>query len=222
MKFQMEDQFASIGVIPVIRLEKLSSAAPLAHALTTGGLSAAEVTFRTEGAEQVIPLMKEAEPDMLVGAGTILTLAQAKKAREAGAAFIVSPGLDEEIVSWCLEQEIPVFPGCVTPTEIMRAKKLGLELVKFFPASSFGGRKTLLSLHGPFPDMRFMPTGGIHLEDLEDYLALPYIPACGGSFMVEEQILKSEDWKLVEEKAALAAGLVAKVKGYPQKGDNNG
>lgn len=212
MELYIEKQLADVGVIPVVCLENTKDAGCLAHALADGGLPAAEVTFRADGAAKVIAAMREVRPEMLVGAGTVLTLDQARSARDAGAAFIVSPGLDEEIVSWCLEEGIPVLPGCVTPTEVMKAKKLGLELVKFFPAGQYGGRKTLEAFHGPFPDMRFMPTGGVTLENLQAYLELPYIPACGGTFMVRNQLLQSGNWEQVQKESAQAAALVASLR----------
>ena len=160
------EQFSGYGVVPVVVLEDVKDALPLAKALTEGGLPCAEVTFRTEAAEESIRLMTKEYPDMLVGAGTVLTVEQVDRAVAAGARFIVSPGFDPEIVDDCLEKGIPVFPGCITPSELAQAAKRGLEVVKFFPAEQAGGVAMIKAMAAPYTMMKFMPTGGISAKNL--------------------------------------------------------
>lgn len=156
----MNEKIAEFGVVPVVVLEDAKDAKPLADALVKGGLPCAEVTFRTDAAEESIRIMTREYPDMLVGAGTVLTVEQADKAVNAGAKFIVSPGFDEKIVDHCMENGIPVFPGCITPSEVAQAVKRGLRVVKFFPAEQFGGVNTIKALAAPYTTIKFMPTGG--------------------------------------------------------------
>ena len=166
----MEERFAALGVVPVVVLNDVKDALPLAQALVEGGLPCAEVTFRTDAAEESIRLMAEKYPDMLVGAGTVLTTDQVDRAVKAGAKFIVSPGFDPEIVDYCLDKDIPVFPGCITPSEVAQAVKRGLKVVKFFPAEQFGGVSTIKALAAPYTMVKFMPTGGVSTKNLKDYL----------------------------------------------------
>ena len=186
MSRQMEEKIAELKVVPVVVLEDAKDAAPLAKALCEGGLPCAEVTFRTAAAKDSIKAMSEAYPEMLVGAGTVLTKEQVDSAVEAGAKFIVSPGFDPEIVDYCLEKEIPVFPGCITPSEVAQAVKRGLRVVKFFPAEQFGGVATIKALSAPYVGLKFMPTGGVSAKNLKEYLACKPIVACGGSWMVKK------------------------------------
>ncbi len=186
---------SNTGIIPVIKLTKIENSHLLAKALMDGGIDVAEVTFRAAGAAEVISRMTEAQPDMIIGAGTVTTVAQAEEAYKAGAKFIVSPGFEEEIVKWCVERELLVLPGCVTPTEIMAAQKLGVKTVKFFPAEQFGGLKTIKALGGPFGALKFVPTGGISLKNLDVYAAEPKIAACGGSFMATDKLLNEENFE---------------------------
>ncbi len=189
----IEEQFKDLGLVPVVVLEKTADALPLAKALVAGGLPCAEVTFRTEVAAECIKLMIRDYPEMLVGAGTVLTTVQVDQAVEAGAKFIVSPGFDPEIVDYCLEKKIPVFPGCVTPSEVAQAVKRGLKIVKFFPAEQAGSLAMIKAMAAPYNAIRFMPTGGINLKNLKDYLSCDKILCCGGSWMVKnEMILKGE------------------------------
>ena len=170
----MEDiteSFEKLGVVPVVVLEDAKDAVPLATALVKGGLPCAEVTFRTEAAEESIRLMMERFPKMLVGAGTVLTVEQVDAAVRAGAKFIVSPGFDAEIVDYCIKNEIPVFPGCITPSEVAQAVKRGLKVVKFFPAEPAGGISMIKAMAAPYVGLKFMPTGGINAKNLEDYLS---------------------------------------------------
>ena len=157
----IEERFYEYAVVPVVVLDDVKDALPLAKALTEGGLSCAEVTFRTEAAEESIRLMSKEYPDMLVGAGTVLSIEQVDCAVSAGAKFIVSPGFDPEIVNYCLERNIPIFPGCATPSEVAQAAKRGLKVVKFFPAEQAGGLAMIKAMAAPYTMMKFMPTGGI-------------------------------------------------------------
>ena len=166
----MIEKLAEMLVVPVVVLEDAADAEKLADALVKGGLPCAEVTFRTAAAEDSIRIMSTKYPDMLVGAGTVLTIEQVDKAVAAGAKFIVSPGFDPEIVDYCIEKEIPVLPGVVTPSEAMQAVKKGLEVVKFFPAEQYGGVATIKALAAPFTMLKFMPTGGVNVKNLKDYL----------------------------------------------------
>lgn len=183
------------GVVPVIKLNSPErDAAPLAKALCAGGVKIAEVTFRAAGADKAIKLMTEACPDMLVGAGTVLTTEQIDKAIDAGAQFIVSPGLDPELVLYAQEKNIPIFPGCTTPTDYHTAYKLGLKVLKFFPAEQSGGLSKIKAMGAPFPMFKVMPTGGISLKNLKEYISCPIICACGGSYMVTADLIENGKW----------------------------
>lgn len=197
-------------VVPVVALEKEEDALPLAEALIAGGLPCAEVTFRTAAAETAIRFMKGAYPEMLVGAGTVLTVDQVDQAVAAGAEFIVSPGFDAEIVDHCIANELPVFPGCITPTEIAQAVRRGVDVIKFFPAEQSGGLSTIKALAAAYTNLRFMPTGGIGINNLNHYLAFDKIVACGGSWMVKGDLIRGKDFNRVRE---LTAEAVAVVKG---------
>lgn len=190
-------KLANAGVIPVVVLEDLKDAVPTAKALLAGGIDVMEITFRTAAAADSIAAVAKECPDMLVGAGTVITLEQCKKAVEMGAKFIVSPGFDEEVVRWCVENGVAVTPGCVSPTEIMAAMKLGLKVVKFFPASVYGGLSAMKALSAPFGGIKFIPTGGVNEKNLGEYIAAPFIHAVGGSWVCP--------------KADIAAGNFAKI-----------
>lgn len=189
------ERISNIGVVPVIKLNNPErDAKPLAEALCKGEVAVAEVTFRAEGADKAIRLMKEARPDMLVGAGTVLTTEQVDKAINAGAEFIVTPGLDTELVEYCQEKNIPIFPGCTTPTDYHTAFKYGLKVVKFFPAEQSGGLNKIKAMSAPFPMFKVMPTGGISLKNLKEYISCPVICACGGSYMVTADLIDNNKW----------------------------
>ena len=191
---------SDIGVVPVIKLNHPErDAAPLAKALTAGGVPVAEVTFRAAGAATAIKLMAEACPDMLVGAGTVLTTAQVDEALAAGAKFIVTPGLDIEIVKYCQSKNVPIYPGCTTPTDYHAAYKLGLEVLKFFPAEQSGGLAKIKAMAAPFPMFKVMPTGGISLKNLAEYIKAPVIAACGGSYMVTAELIDNNKWDEITE-----------------------
>lgn len=207
----IEERFEDFGVVPVVVLDDVKDALPLAKALTEGGLPCAEVTFRTEAAEESIKVMAEAYPDMVVGAGTVLTIEQVDAAVKAGAKFIVSPGFDPEIVDYCLEKEIPIFPGCVTPSEVAQAVKRGLKVVKFFPAEPAGGVAMIKAMAAPYHQLRFMPTGGIGTQNLKDYLGFDKIICCGGSWMVKGDLIRNGEFekicKLTKEAKELAKSI---------------
>ena len=198
------DKIREIGIIPVIKIDNVSAALPLTEALIDGGLPCAEITFRTDAAEESIKAISETFPDMLVGAGTVLTTEQADRAIKAGAKFIVSPGFNSKIVKHCQAKNVPIFPGCITPTEIEMAIEHGLDTVKFFPAAQFGGLATIKALSAPYTKMNFIPTGGIETSNLAEYLKFDKIVACGGSFMIKPDLaevtrLSKEAVQIVKE-----------------------
>lgn len=200
-KIRMKDlaeKFHEVGVVPVVVLEDVKDAVPLAQALVEGGLPCAEVTFRTAAAEESIRLMTEKFPEMLVGAGTVLTTEQVDAAVKAGAKFIVSPGFDPEIVDYCLEKEIPVLPGCISPSEVAQAVKRGLKTVKFFPAEQAGGVAMIKAMAAPYTGIKFMPTGGINAKNLEDYLSFDKIICCGGSWMVKGDMIRNGEFDQIQ------------------------
>ena len=213
MNNDMEMQIMEVGVVPVVVLEDEEDAVKLAKALCEGGLSCAEVTFRTAAAEESIRKMSSAFPDMLVGAGTVLTRDQVDRAVSAGAKFIVSPGFDPEIVDYCLEKQIPVFPGCITPSEVAQAVKRGLKVVKFFPAEQFGGGNAIKALAAPYTELKFMPTGGINAENLKNYLSCEKIIACGGSWMVKDSMIKAGEFEKIKELTKEAVKMAKEIRG---------
>lgn len=208
------EEFSKIGIIPVIALDNVEDAAPLAKALIDGGLPCAEVTFRTAAAEESIRIMSEQFPEMLVGAGTVLTTEQVDRAVNAGAKFIVSPGLNPKIVKYCIEKGVPITPGCSNPSDVEVAIELGLDVVKFFPAEAAGGLNMIKSMAAPYTKMKFMPTGGINAKNLTNYLDFKKIIACGGSWMVNKDMIAAKDWagitKLTREAVSTMLGLTIK------------
>ena len=206
-------KIGALGVVPVVAIQDAKDAKPLANALVEGGLPCAEITFRTAAAADAIKAMADAYPEMLVGAGTVITVEQAQQAIDNGAKFIVSPGLDEEVVQYCQEAGVPVTPGIITPTELQKALKLGLEVVKFFPAEASGGVKYLKALGGPFPQVKFIPTGGVSTSNLTDYLALPQVVACGGSWLVKKTMIAAGEFDTIEQLAREAIALVHVARG---------
>ena len=192
---EIEKKVQSIGVVPVIKLNHPErDAVPLAKALIAGGVPVAEVTFRAAGAAVAIKAMRENFPEMLVGAGTVLTTEQVDEAMAAGAQFIVTPGMDPDIVAYCQKVGIQIFPGCTTPTDYHTAYKFGLEVLKFFPAEQSGGIAKIKAMSAPFPMFKIMPTGGISLKNLADYVKNPVIAACGGSYMVTADLIDGGKW----------------------------
>ncbi|MBQ1458406.1 MAG: bifunctional 4-hydroxy-2-oxoglutarate aldolase/2-dehydro-3-deoxy-phosphogluconate aldolase [Butyrivibrio sp.] len=207
------EKFQKIGIIPVVVLDDAKDAEALGKALMEGGLPAAEVTFRTEASEESIRIMAEKFPDMLVGAGTVLTTEQVDRAVAAGAKFIVSPGLNPKVVKYCIEKNIPVTPGTQTPTEMEQAIELGLDIVKFFPAEPAGGLKMIKAVSAPYTMLKFMPTGGINAENVKEYLAYDKILACGGSWMVKKDMIKNGEFDKIKEMVAEAAAIVKEIRG---------
>lgn len=206
------EELCSYGVIPVVVLNRAEDAKPLAKALCEGGLKCAEVTFRTEAAEESIRIMSQEFPDMMVGAGTVLTVEQVDRAVNAGAKFIVSPGFDPEIVDYCIGKDIPVVPGCVTPSEVAQGVKRGLEVLKFFPAEQAGGVAMIKAMAAPYTGVKFMPTGGINASNLESYLSFSKIVACGGSWMVKADLVDSGNFEKITELTKEAVKLVADIR----------
>lgn len=194
----MLKQLSLAGLVPVIKVKNAADAVPLCRALKNGGLPVAEITFRTDAAEEAIRLVHEALPDVLLGAGTVLTCEQADRAWNAGAGYIVAPGLNPTVVSHCLEKGYPVLPGCANPSDIEAALQLGLKTVKFFPSEALGGLKMIKAMSAPYGDVKFVPTGGINEKNLPEYLAFPKIAACGGSWMVPEDAIAAKDWARIE------------------------
>ena len=200
----IEELFYDCAVVPVVVLDDPKDALPLAKALTEGGLPCAEVTFRTEAAEESIRQMSREYPDMLVGAGTVLTTEQVDRAAAAGARFIVSPGFDPEIVDYCLEKQIPVFPGCMTPSEVAQGVKRGLKVLKFFPAEQAGGLAMIKAMAAPYTTVKFMPTGGISAKNLKEYLSCDKILCCGGSWMVKKDLIREGKFDQIRDLAGEA------------------
>ena len=202
-----------IGIVPVVVIDDAKDAVPLAKALCEGGLPVAEVTFRTDAAEEAIRLMSEACPEMLVGAGTVLTTEQVDRAVAAGAKFIVSPGLNPRIVKYCVEKGILITPGCANPSDVEQAIENGLEVVKFFPAEQAGGLPMIKAMAAPYTNMMFMPTGGISPSNVRDYLGFKKIIACGGSWMVKGDLVKAGDYAKITELSKEAVAIVKEVRG---------
>lgn len=198
MKEQIK-RITGYGIVPVVVIKDASKAEGLARALCAGGLPVAEVTFRTECAAQAIRSMVQNVPEIVVGAGTVHSPEQAAAAVEAGASFIVTPGFSQKTVEWCLENSIPVLPGCTDPSDLEAAIAMNLDTVKFFPAEQYGGVKTLKALSGPYGGISFMPTGGINEKNIADYLALKNVAACGGSWMVPSALVESGDFDRITE-----------------------
>ena len=210
----MNEKISAIGVVPVIKLNHPErDAAKLGKALSAGGVPVAEITFRAAGADTAIKLMKEACPDMLVGAGTVTTTAQIDKVIAAGGDFIVSPGFDPELVAYAQEKNIPIYPGCTTASEYQQALKFGLELIKFFPSEQSGGLAKIKALAAPFPQFKVMPTGGISLKNLADYIKAPVIAACGGSYMVTADLIDNNKWDEITELCKKSVEIVREARG---------
>ncbi len=199
----MEDsavkKIADLKILPVVRIEKAVDALPLSKALSAGGITAEEITFRTACAADAIRTVSKEMPSMLVGAGTVLNVEQAGAALAAGAKFLVSPGLDEDLVRFSREKGVPVFPGCATATEVQRAVNMGLTVLKFFPAEQMGGIRTIRALSAPFGKVRWMPTGGVNLGNLKEYLSFDRVIACGGSFLAGKEDVEAGNWTKITD-----------------------
>ncbi len=206
-------KFQEIGIVPVVVLNDAKDAKPLAKALCEGGLPCAEVTFRTDAAEESIKIISREYPEMLVGAGTVLTIEQVERAVAAGAKFIVSPGLNPKVVKYCIDHDIPVTPGTQTPSEMEQAIEMGLRVVKFFPAEPAGGLAMIKAVAAPYTMLKFMPTGGINLGNVEEYLKYDKILACGGSWMVKGDMIDAGEFDKIQKMTADAAAIVKRVRG---------
>ncbi|MDP4118165.1 MAG: bifunctional 4-hydroxy-2-oxoglutarate aldolase/2-dehydro-3-deoxy-phosphogluconate aldolase [Bacillota bacterium] len=192
-------KISAIGIVPVVKIDDAKDAVPLAEALCNGGLACAEITFRTDAAEAAIKAISEAYPEMLVGAGTVLTTEQVDRAVKAGAKFIVSPGLNPKVVKYCVDNGIPVVPGCANPSNIEQAIELGLDVVKFFPAEAAGGIAMIKAMAAPYTNIKFMPTGGINSKNLNEYLDFSKIIACGGSWMVNNALIDAGEFDKIRD-----------------------
>ena len=210
----LENTLRETGIVPVIKISDANRAADLAKALCADGMPTAEVTFRTAAAAESIYRMREAHPEMLVGAGTVLTKQSLDEAIAAGAQFIVAPGLNPSSVEAALAKDVPVVPGCMTPTEIELAMSLGLTFVKFFPAEAAGGVKFLKAVSAPYAGIRFMPTGGISMKNAADYLALPYVVCCGASFIASDEQISGGRFDEITEAARQAKELADSIRGH--------
>jgi len=202
------DQIARIGIVPVIKLESPGSALSLGKALLAGGLPVAEVTFRTKAAAESILALRKAYPALITGAGTVLTIEQAEAAIAAGASYIVTPGFNPRVVDFCISKGMPIVPGVNSPSQIEQGLERGLSLLKFFPAEASGGVAMLKALHGPYAEVTFIPTGGVEMANLKDYLSLSYVAAVGGTWMVKEDLINSGRFDVVEELCREAVHLV--------------
>lgn len=191
------DKMSATGIVPVVVIENAEDAVPTARALLAGGIDIMEITFRTAAAPDAIKKVATKCPDMTVGAGTVITLEQCKLAVECGAQFIVSPGYDEEVVSWCCNNNIPITPGCVTPTEIMAALKHGIKVIKFFPANVYGGLNALKALAGPFVGIKFIPTGGVNQQNIGEFAASPHVHAVGGSWVCTKADIAAHNFEKI-------------------------
>src|SRR5437868_11802251 len=207
------EALCQIGVVPVIAIDRADDAVPLARALLAGGIGCAEITFRTAAAAEAIRRLTGEVHEMLIGAGTVLTVQQAEQATLASAKYIVSPGFDAAVVDWCLKQNIQVLPGVATPTEINMALAKGVKLLKFFPAEELGGMRMLKALYAPYQEVRFIPTGGINARNLAEYLALPNVVACGGSWMATSRMISEGQFDEIAHLAREARGIVRQARG---------
>lgn len=205
-------EISAAGIVPVVKLDKAENAVKLADALRNGGLNCAEITFRTDAAEESIRLTAKKYPDMLIAAGTVLTAKQADKAMAAGAKFIVSPGLNPDVVRHCIGKGYPIVPGVCTPGEIEKALSFGLKYLKFFPAEAAGGVKTIKAMAAPYTTVRFMPTGGINVSNLADYLNCKAVFACGGSWMVPSAEIDGGKFDKIEKLTAEAVALLKEIR----------
>lgn len=203
------EQVEAKKIVPVVKLDRASDARALGESLCAGGLPVAEVTFRTDAAEESIRIMKREFPEMMVGAGTVVNVEQAERALAAGASFLVSPGISRSVVEFALDHKLPIFPGTCTPSEVMTAMEYELLVVKFFPAAQYGGLNTIKALAAPFPSVRFMPTGGINASNIMEYLASDKIIACGGSWMVKDSLINAGDFEEITRLTAEAVALVS-------------
>lgn len=215
---ELLDKIRKIGIVPVVALDDAEDAVELANALITGGLGAVEVTFRTDAAEDAIKNIVRFVPDIIVGAGTVITKEMADRAIDAGAGFIVSPGFNPDVTKHVISRGVPMIPGCATPGEMEQAMALGLDTVKFFPAEQNGGVGMLRALTGPYRNLKWMPTGGINADNLSGYLSIPQVVACGGTWMVKKELIAQKKW---DEISSLCNEAVMKMIGMQIKGTDS-
>ena len=206
--FEIIEQIGLHKLVPVIVIDDKDNALPLADALIKGGLPVAEVTFRTQAAKESIEQIAKQFPAMLIGAGTVLTIDQVKAAVDAGAKYIVSPGLNQKVVEYCVTNNIPITPGIATPSEIEQALELGLDVVKFFPAETLGGIKYLKAISAPYGNLKFIPTGGVDESNLPGYLQFSKVLACGGSWMVNKDLINNKQFDVVTKLTSAALSIV--------------
>ena len=207
MTDELLQRISELKIVPVVKIDDVADTLPLMKALADGGILSAEITFRTACGPDALALAAKSCPDMLIGAGTVINKEQAERAVACGAKFVVGPGFSKEVAEVCRKADVLYLPGVVTPTEVMMAIAEGLKVVKFFPAENYGGVKTIKALAGPFPQIKFMPTGGINAENVKDYLAVPEIVACGGTWIVPKDALASGDWEKIRSLAAEASAI---------------
>lgn len=210
---ELLEKLGRLGVVPVVKIEQAEDAIELGRALLAGGLPCAEITFRTAAAEEAIQRISSSLPEIIVGAGTVLSVDQAERAVSAGARFIVSPGFNQKVVDWCLQNEMPVAPGVATPTEIDMALDKGLEILKFFPAEALGGIRMLKAIAAPYGGVKFIPTGGINQDNLGDYLAQPSVHCCGGSWLVKANLISAGRFDEITQLTRDAISMVRRVRG---------
>jgi 2-dehydro-3-deoxyphosphogluconate aldolase/(4S)-4-hydroxy-2-oxoglutarate aldolase len=208
---EIVDRIAAVGVLPVVHIDDPDHAVPLAEALLRGGIDVAEVTFRSDATEAAISQIRRALPEMLLGAGTVLSPELADRAIDAGAQFAISPGLNPRVVEHCQAKGLAIMPGIATPSDIDRAMDLGLSVLKFFPAADFGGVGTLKAVAAPYSMIKFIPTGGINANNLASYLILPNVIACGGSWLVARDLVAAENFREVENLARAARTIAANI-----------
>lgn len=210
---QILEEIGELALIPVIKITEAQHATRLAEALISGGLPCAEITFRTRAAREAIQRIASSFPDILLGAGTVLSTDQAKSAVDSGAKYIVSPGFNPKVVDWCLDHEVSITPGVATPTEIDMALDRGLDIIKFFPAEALGGATMLKAISGPYNDVKFIPTGGVNPQNLISYLELPTVHACGGSWLAPSKLISAEEFDEITCLAQEAVNIVRQIRG---------
>ena len=213
MGFKILEDIGAIGIVPLVVLEDAKKAAPLAHALCDGGIPIAEVTFRTLAAAEAIRIMARECPDMMVGSGTVHNVDQAMMTLDNGGKFVITPGFNPKVVDWCLKHNLAVCPGTVAPSDMEQALDFGLEVVKFFPAGAYGGVKTLKALMGPYAQLKFVPTGGVNLENMHEYLSLKNVAAVGGSFVPDPKMVAAEDYAGISASCRTLLQKVKEVRG---------
>ena len=213
MGFKILEDIGAIGIVPLVVLEDAKKAAPLAHALCDGGIPIAEVTFRTPAAAEAIRIMARECPDMMVGSGTVHNVDQAMMTLDNGGKFVITPGFNPKVVDWCLKHNLAVCPGTVAPSDMEQALDFGLEVVKFFPAGAYGGVKTLKALMGPYAQLKFVPTGGVNLENMHEYLSLKNVAAVGGSFVPDPKMVAAEDYAGISASCRTLLQKVKEVRG---------